>query len=40
MKLVIIFVAALTARLAHADVYEVCKGESKRVVAGTGRRGA
>jgi hypothetical protein len=37
MKLLIIFVAAMTARLAHADVYEVCKGESKRVVAGTGK---
>jgi hypothetical protein len=37
MKLLIIFVVAMTARLAHADVYEVCKGESKRVVAGTGK---
>jgi len=37
MKLVIIFVAVMTARLAHADVYEVCKGESKRIVAGTGK---
>jgi hypothetical protein len=37
MKLVIIFVIAMTARLAHADVYEVCKGESKRIVPGTGK---
>jgi hypothetical protein len=36
MKLLIMTVA-LTARLAHADVFEVCKGESKRVVAGTGK---
>jgi hypothetical protein len=38
MKLLIIVIAALTARLAHADnVYEICKGESKRIVAGTGK---
>src|SRR6185295_11327504 len=32
-----IIAAVLTARLAHADVFEVCKGESKRIVAGTGK---
>ncbi len=37
MKLPIILVVALTARLAHGDVFAVCKGESKRVVAGTGK---
>src|SRR5437899_5047360 len=37
MRFLPIVVVALAARLAHADVYEVCKGESKHVVAGTGK---
>jgi hypothetical protein len=38
MRLVIIFIAALLARTAHAnDVFDVCKGESKHIVAGTGK---
>ena len=38
MKLVIVLIAALSARSAFADdVYAVCKGESKRIVAGTGK---
>lgn len=37
MRFLTILLVALAARLAHADVYEVCKGESKRVVAGTGK---
>jgi len=38
MRSLVILLVAMTARLAHADdVYAVCKGESKRVVAGTGK---
>jgi hypothetical protein len=38
MKSLVILFVAMTARLAHADdVYAVCKGESKHVVAGTGK---
>ncbi|MEO8843749.1 MAG: hypothetical protein ABI591_29970 [Kofleriaceae bacterium] len=37
MKLVILLALTLTVRLAHGDVYEVCKGESKHIVAGTGK---
>jgi hypothetical protein len=37
-SLLVLLVVAITARLAHADdVYAVCKGESKHVVAGTGK---
>ena len=38
MRSLVILLVAMTARLANADdVYAVCKGESKRVVAGTGK---
>lgn len=40
MKLLLVIVAAMTAQLAQAradGVYDICKGESKRVVVGTGK---
>src|SRR4051794_1045428 len=37
MRLLTIFAVVFAARFAHADVYAVCKGESKHVVEGTGK---
>jgi hypothetical protein len=37
MKLGAMVIVVLMARLAHADVFEVCKGESKKIVEGTGK---